>query len=192
MKQSGADAAFIGMSSDIVVRLVKQCQNQGYTPQQFTTSNVVSNNFTGPNSVMNGLISAQNNAPLGNDSTPGMKEFNAAMQQFAPSLPKSNEFGEVSINEWSGYELFKAAALAGHLTPSSTPSQTVAALYKLHGETLGGLAPPLTFTPGKPTDVPCYFRQDIKNGAYVAPNGATPTCVSPALVAPIAAALTGK
>jgi branched-chain amino acid transport system substrate-binding protein len=190
MKNSGADAAFVAMSSDIVVRLVRQCVLQGYKPQQVTTSNVVSNNFTA-NPVMNGLISAQNNAPLGENSTPGMQEFNAAMQQYAASLEKTTQWGEVAVNEWAGYELFKAAALAAHLTPSSPPSETVAGLYKLHDETLGGLAPPLTFTPGQPTDVPCYFRQDIENGAYTAPDGAKATCVAPAALAPIAAVLTG-
>ena len=190
MKNSGADAAFVALSSDIVVRLVKQCAQQGYTPQQINVSNVVSNNFL-DSPAMDGMISAQNNAPLGDTSTDGQKTFNDAMKKYASDLTDTTQYGEVAINAWSGFELFKAAAEAGDLSPDSPPSATVDGLYKLKDETLGGLAPPLTFAKGKTTNNPCYFRQDIKDGKYVAPDGAKPTCVPQEVADRIAAALSG-
>ena len=51
----------------------------------------------------------------------------------------------------------------------------VKGLYALHGETLGGLAPPLTFQHGKHS-VNCWFVMGIKGGAFTTPNGLRTDC----------------
>jgi hypothetical protein len=48
---------------------------------------------------------------------------------------------------------------------------------------------PLNYAKGKPTDLTCYYTWKISGGKLVAgPAGDTPTCVSPATLAPIIAA----
>ena len=44
----------------------------------------------------------------------------------------------------------------------------------LKGETLGGFAPPLTFTQGKAHTVPYFFDMAIKDGKWAAPEGGVP------------------
>ena len=71
--------------------------------------------------------------------------------------------------------LLFATALA-HAGANPATADVYNGLYAMKNETLGGFAPPLTFTQGKPTTVNCFFVASIKDGKYVAPNGATPSC----------------
>ena len=76
------------------------------------------------------------------------------------------------ITTWAAGLLFQAAA--AHAPTSPTSQDIVNGLYSLKGDTLGGFAPPLTYTPGKTHTVPYYFDLAIKDGKFVAPNGGTP------------------
>jgi branched-chain amino acid transport system substrate-binding protein len=51
-------------------------------------------------------------------------------------------------------------------------------LDSFKNETLGGLAPPLTFTAGKPHPINCYFEGRISHGTPVLENNGKPTCVN--------------
>jgi hypothetical protein len=64
-----------------------------------------------------------------------------------------------------------------------------AALYNLKDNTSGGLAAPITVTPGHPVFVPCYFGATIKDGALQALNGGQPTCLNAQQTAKLASAL---
>jgi hypothetical protein len=45
---------------------------------------------------------------------------------------------------------------------------------------VSGLTPPLTYTPGKPAFITCWFPQEIKNGVFTpSTTGATPHCIAP-------------
>lgn len=188
-KNSGSDAALIAHSSDVTVRVVNNCAQQGYKPQLINYSSTMAANWLkDPN--YNGVITAQPNAPLEDTTLPGMAAFHQALAQYAPAYLKQNTFGVITLNQWSGFELFKAAAVAGHITPTSTAKDLTAAMYQLHGATLGGISPPLTFAQGKPTLIPCYFVQGIKNGAYVAPDGLKPICIPEAKIPPLIKAIT--
>jgi branched-chain amino acid transport system substrate-binding protein len=98
----------------------------------------------------------------------------------------------VLLNPWAGGQLFAAAAKAAKLTPTSTPADVKKGLYALKGDTLDGIAPPLTFTPGKPAFPACYFAAEISGGKFQPANGdAKPTCADAATLAKIGAALGG-
>jgi hypothetical protein len=49
-----------------------------------------------------------------------------------------------------------------------------AGLCALKGDTLGGFAPPLTFTQGAGHNVPYFYYLSIENGKFTAPGGSTP------------------
>ena len=57
-----------------------------------------------------------------------------------------------------------------HLGPAG---QGAGLLERQH---LGGLAPPLTFTAGKPHPVDCWYYALLKNGKYSTPYGLKPVC----------------
>jgi branched-chain amino acid transport system substrate-binding protein len=180
-KGSGSDAAMLSHSSDVTVRVASNCTQQGYKPQYINYSSTMSSNWL-KSPDFNGVITAQPNAPLSDDTLPGMKAFHSALQQYAPDYLKQNTYGVITLNQWSGFELFKAAAEAGKITADSTTKDVVDAMYKLKDETLGGISPPLNFKVGQPTLIPCYFVQGIKDGQYTAPRGVSPICVPTAKI----------
>jgi branched-chain amino acid transport system substrate-binding protein len=111
-------------------------------------------------------------------STPAIAQFYAALQKYAPGIVGTTNLKYTMIMSWSGGKLFEAAAKAGNLTPSSTPAELKQALYKLHNETLGGIAPQLNFTAGKPTFIPCFFSMKISGGKFVSQNVNKPVCLT--------------
>ena len=83
---------------------------------------------------------------------------------------------------WAAMELFGTAVKAGGTGPVTSAS-ILAGLYTLKDETLGGLAPPLTFVKGQANLHNCYFVIGITGGKFVAPNGITPSCAPDDVIA---------
>lgn len=90
-----------------------------------------------------------------------------------------------------GGELFTAAATAAKLTPTSTAADVKKGLYALKGETLDGIAPPLTFTKGKPAFPTCYFKGKLANGSFQSDGDTKPVCLDSATAGAIGKALAG-
>jgi branched-chain amino acid transport system substrate-binding protein len=125
-------------------------------------------------------------------SLPAAKAFLDALDKYAPGLQSGPQFGYDTLFPWLSGKLFEAAATAGHLTPSSTPADVKKGLYALKNETLGGLAPPLTYTPGKPGFPVCYFGMKIGGGALQPLNGDKPICLTQQQAGALASALGKK
>lgn len=186
-KSAGVDAMFVADNSPIVLRFVAACSQQGYTPQQISSTQTATSSWLS-DSTLNGALLSALNANGYDTSTPAIAKFQAALKKYAPSAVGSAFSGE-EINPWSGGLLFQAAAKAAHLTPSSTPADVKKGLYALKNETLDGVAPPLNFTPGKPAFIPCWFGQQVKGGQFAALNDNKPSCLTAAQGAAIAKAL---
>lgn len=75
---------------------------------------------------------------------------------------------------WAAGLLFQTAAAKVGAQP--TAQDIYNGLYAADGTTLGGFTPPLHFTKGKPGTVNCFFIVSIKNGKFVAPQGAKTSC----------------
>jgi branched-chain amino acid transport system substrate-binding protein len=176
-KSSGADAAMYAHSSDVSARVATQCVQQGFNPQLFAYGSQMAANWLNNSAYSGGSITAEENVPLTDTTDRGPKAFHEAVGRYAPSLATSTQYGVITQDEWAGLELFKAAATAGNLNAGSTPQNLLQSMYTLKNDTLGGLAPPLNFTPGKPAFVTCYFVSGVKNGSYTAPAGDKPICL---------------
>lgn len=59
---------------------------------------------------------------------------------------------------------------------SASPQDMLNGLYTIKNNTLGGLAPALTFTPGKPNPVTCVFLYGVQNGKYAVTPGDQTFC----------------
>ena len=187
-KSAGVDALFVADNTTVVQRVIAACVQQGYNPQQVGSTETASNAWL-TNSVFNGALLQGSNANPFDPSTPSIKLFQDALNQYAPGLVGSSAFTYEDILPWSGGLLFQAAAKAAHITPSSTPADVKKGLYALKNETLGGVAPPLTFTPAKPAFIPCYFTEQVKGGKFASLNGNKPTCLTATQSTALAAAL---
>src|SRR5205807_10354844 len=119
----------------VVQRVIAACVQQGYNPQQVGSTETASNAWL-TNPVFNGALLQGSNANPFDPSTPSIKLFQDALNQYAPGLVGSSAFTYEDILPWSGGLLFQAAAKAAHITPSSTPADVKKGLYALKNETL--------------------------------------------------------
>jgi branched-chain amino acid transport system substrate-binding protein len=188
-KSAGVDSMFVADNSPVVLRFVAACAQQGYAPQQITSTQTVTSAWLS-DPTLNGALLTSLDANAYDSSTPAVAAFQAAVAKYEPNAAvKSSTFSGEEINPWSGGLLFQAAAVAGHLTPSSSPSQVKQGLYALKNETLDGVAPPLNFTAGKPAFIPCWYEQQVKNGKFASLSGDKPICLTATQAASIAKAL---
>ncbi len=102
--------------------------------------------------------------------------YHAALAKYEPSVLNPSTFTQDDADSWASGELFEAAAKAGDLGNKPTSAQLIAGLYKLKGDTLGGLTPPLTFNKNKPNSINCVFIMDVDAGQITLPQGLTPYC----------------
>lgn len=186
LKSAGVDALYVADNSPVVVRFVDACAQQGFKPKGAYNIGGLSNLVLADKNMEGAVMAAENANPF-DASTPAIKTFQDALNKYDPGFVNSPKFGFPTILVWAGAQLFKAAAEQGHLTPSSTPAEVKQALYKLHNETLTGVAPPLTFTPGKPAFVDCYFTEKISGGKFTSLNKNQPSCLNAAQAKALAA-----
>jgi branched-chain amino acid transport system substrate-binding protein len=179
---------FVADNSPVVLRFVAACAQQGYTPQQVSSTQTATGAWL-TDSTLNGALLTALNANAYDTSTPAIAAFQSALKKYAPSAIEGNSFSGEEINPWSGGVLFQAAAKAAHLTPTSTPADVKKGLYALKNETLGGLAPPLNFSPGKPAFVPCWFSQQVTGGKFASLNSNKSSCLTTTQAAALAKAL---
>jgi branched-chain amino acid transport system substrate-binding protein len=179
MKGEGVGALLVADDVPVTLRLLAQCAQQGFTPLFISATSVTTPMMLASPQVSQSIL-ASTDANIYDSSTPGVKEFQDALNKAYPGLLHSSSFAYGAVYAWIGGELFEAAAKAADIGPSSTPADVMKGLYSLKDETLGGLTPPLTYTPGQPTFTPCWFTMKDENGTVVSLNGDKPVCLSPA------------
>jgi len=188
LKGSGVDALVVADNASIVSRLTSGCAQQGYKPLTVSQTNTADTSWLkDPN--FEGAVLASSNPNYTDMSNPGIKAFHDVLDKYAPGVTSGKQFSYDLIYPWIAGKLFEATVEAGSLTPSSTPAEVKAALYKIKGETLDSLAPPLTYTKGQPAFVPCYYGVAIKGGKFASLNSGKPTCLSTAQATGLQASL---
>ncbi|MGH3625889.1 MAG: ABC transporter substrate-binding protein [Sciscionella sp.] len=177
-KNGGLNAMMIDDTPAVTQRIVQGCAQQGFKPMEVANTGAASVQWlTDPN--FEGTTVTSVNANYTDESIPGVKAFLTAMDKYVPGLRTSDQFAYPLFWIWAGGKLFEAAAKAGKITASSTAADVENGLYSLKGETLGGIAPPLTFTRGKPAFIPCYFNIRVQQGKFVS-HGTKPVCLTAA------------
>jgi branched-chain amino acid transport system substrate-binding protein len=179
LKGAGADAIYPALNAQTTQRLIDACAQQGYTPKDYNTSTSFASSWLKDN-AMNGTVIISTNPVMTDTSNPGVAAFLAAMNKYSPGTSTNPEFSYLAFYPWIAGELFEAAAKAANIGPTSTPADVKKGLYALKNETLGGLAPPLTYTKGKPSLITCFYTDKIANGQLIAENGDKPSCLSAA------------
>ena len=178
-KQAGAQAVYITGTAQSYKQVGKQCGLQNFTPDFIAADATMSGDMGGTGGLKHATFDTSN-FPYFDNSTPAEQEFHTALQKYYPKLDLTTEEGTDFLSlEWSSGELFKAAAEKANLGANPTPSQVKAGLAMIQNETLNGLAPPLTFTPGQPNPgANCFFVEGMTNGQFNLPQGLKTTCVS--------------
>lgn len=185
-KGKGVDAMFTAVNSDVVPRIADSCNQAGFKPVTVASSATTQKSWTTDENLDGSLI-AGTNAVYTDASVPGVKAFLDGLEKHAPKVLESPQFSYPLIYPWAGGELFRAAAEAGDISPTSTGADVVAGLRKLKDETLDGIAPPLNFPEGQPAFPLCYFTATLTGGEFK--SDAEQTCIDQQTASAMLAAL---
>ncbi|HVV30129.1 MAG TPA: ABC transporter substrate-binding protein [Mycobacteriales bacterium] len=187
LKEAGVQSYEVGSAAAVAVRVAEACKSQGVDAVQINVDGTLSQAWlTSP--AFEGTLVSEVQAPFFLDTTPAHKEYRDAIAKYAPDLGALDNPN--AFYAWVGGKLLEAAvakAPAGPVTSASIKQ----GLYALHGETLGGLAPPLTYTEGKPTIINCTYTIGISGGKLTAPDGDKTQCAPDAVVNAVVAKLAG-
>jgi branched-chain amino acid transport system substrate-binding protein len=185
LKNAGVQSYGLALASTVLRRVHDQCVQQGLNAPVIVTNAIDSSFLADPSFNGTQLVEAVH--PFWDDSTPAGKAMHAALARYAPSVGSAAMplNGQVSL-AWGAGLLFEAAVKAAGPGPV-TPASIKRGLYSLKADTLGGFTAPLTFTPGKPTLINCYYTFVIKDGNFTTPDGLGPKFAPDAIVNKIAA-----
>jgi branched-chain amino acid transport system substrate-binding protein len=174
-QQDGVNALEVAEASSAVTQVFSSCADQGYHPQVLANGGTVTKAWL-TSSALNGALAIMLDFPVFDTSTTAEQDFQSALKQYAPGLTSQAGFGENEAETWASGLLFEAAATAAKLGDNPTAAQVTAGLYDLHGATLDGLAPPLTFQHGVSHQVNCWFVMGIQNGNFTTPQKLQTDC----------------
>ena len=175
-KQAGATVIFTADAQQVDEKIIQDCYAQGYKPKVVIDGEILLPSFLKTAGINQNTYFTVPNFPYF-ASSPAITAMNKAIDKYAPGVRKDVNYGEFPAEAWMAGKLFQAAAGnlgAGGKAPTS--AQLIKGLNSLHGTTLGGLAPPLTFTAGKPHPVDCWYWAVLKKGKYSTPLGLKPAC----------------
>jgi branched-chain amino acid transport system substrate-binding protein len=177
-QQAGVKALFIGDAVTVVQSVAKDCAAQGYNPTIIASDGAVGTQFTTTPGLENNLLAFEPQIPFNVTNTPATKEMVAAFKKYQPTLMSNPNYnGEVDEAWVSGLMLAKAVE-NGNPGNTVTSAEIQKGLHSFSGETLGGMAPPLTFTAGKPNLVDCWFWMTTSNGKFTEKYGLKPACAT--------------
>jgi branched-chain amino acid transport system substrate-binding protein len=180
-KQAGVGALNVADAAFVAEKVGANCFAQGYTPWYMAGGAAIAGAFPTAPGFKNRFIGAEDDVPYFATSVPGVRTFVAAVKKYQPATLTNPNYTDGTIQNWiSGLVLAKAvqAANAGSGGPI-TSAEVYKGLYTFHGQTLGGMTPPLTYKKGVPHLVHCWFWIGTKNGKFTTPYGLQPTCVAP-------------
>jgi branched-chain amino acid transport system substrate-binding protein len=179
-QQAKVGALFIADGISVIQKVGSDCTTQGYTPPIVIDGENLGPVFQTSVGIKDNSYWEVPNLPYF-ANTPANQAMNTALNKYSPGTLGNSTFSELTAEGWISGKLFEAAAAAGQLGANgSTPTsaQLVTGLHALKGETLGGMAPPLTYVAGKPNPVDCWYWAVLKGGKYSTPYGLAPACAS--------------
>ncbi len=177
-KQAGATVLFEADAQTVDEKVIQDCYAQGYKPKVVIDGEILLPSLTTTPAINQATYFTVPNLPYFATSNPQIVAMNKAINKYSPGTLKDVNYGELPMETWVAGKMFQAAAAAGKLGVSGNPTsaELVKGLDSLSGNTLGGLAPPLTFTAGKPHPVDCWYYALLKDGKYSTPFGLKPVC----------------
>lgn len=174
-QQSGANAMVPLIDVSGINRLMRDCTRQGYKPQYIGSAGGTGDSLL-RNPASDGMLITTMTFPWTLSGGP-FQRYQDAMKRYLPNEPLA---GPMSL-AWTAGELFRTAAeraIAASPNGELSSQTLLNALWRMKGETLGGLAPPLTFNEGEPaTPSRCYFLMEVRDGQFRALDGGKATCL---------------
>jgi branched-chain amino acid transport system substrate-binding protein len=173
IKSAGLQTFQLGEPEAVVARIMSTCRQAGVTAQLVGSDSEFSfASLSDPNQQGSAVIELD--FPYTVDSTPATQEFHQALQQYASNI--GSALGPSAAYGWVAGQLLAAAVRASG-NSDITAASVKKGLYALpKGETLDGLAPPLSYTEGQANPVNCYFIASVGKGKLETPDGLATQC----------------
>jgi branched-chain amino acid transport system substrate-binding protein len=172
-KAAGVQVLYLGMEGASETRIVTSCDSIGYHPVIATVglaipASLESNALLQRDTVFLGL----GVVPFDDSSLPAQRQFMSDVSQYAAGQGVDQN----TMQGWVAGQLFEAGlnALGVSLrTRAVTTADIEKGLYALpKNDTLGGLTPPLNFSPGKPSPhIGCGYVLALTKGGFHAQFG---------------------
>jgi len=172
-KRAGVQVLGVALDGSSIGRVARSCAAIDYHPQFVTDGLVLSpENSADPDVRRNTLISTGAVAPWMIDDSPGQREYHAALAEYASNAVPNG----ASILGWAAGKLLEAAINGlgpGVRTRPITTADIFTGLGTVHRDTLGGLVPPMTFSPGQKAAplIPCVYYELLTPEGWTAPIG---------------------
>ncbi len=177
-QQAKVTALAIFDQAQPIARLGGDCNQQGYDPVYVTEGTSFSMILASSPGIDKNLWSEYGTLPFF-ANTPPIQAMNTAVDRYYPGLrDNANTWYQGATLGWPSGLLLADAVKAGGLSPTDIPSaaEIVKGLESLKGDTLEGLAPPLTFPAGEPHPIDCWFTARVRNGVTSLMNNGQVTC----------------
>jgi branched-chain amino acid transport system substrate-binding protein len=177
LKSAGAGAVFVAMEGSGNARFARSCRSLGYQPAIATSAlAVTAEAVLDPNIRKLGAFLGAATTPFLATDSAGVRGFTAAYDRFAPG----SSVDQNSITQFTAGRLFEAAIAAVSAIARTGPitrDLLLDGLWRIKNETLGGLAPPITFHRNAPPAAnDCYASLTIAAAGYAAPKGGRFDC----------------
>jgi branched-chain amino acid transport system substrate-binding protein len=177
-KSAGVQSFGMGVDGSAIARVARSCAAIGYFPQFASGGGVISPpQAKEPGIRRNTLTTSSGTAPWFLTDTPGQKEYAAALQRYSPGMePDGN-----SMQAWASMKLVEAAVRNLGVEARAKPllaADLITGLGKVKNETLDGLAPTFSFSPGQQAapKLHCVYFELLSDKGWTAPNGSKPVC----------------
>jgi branched-chain amino acid transport system substrate-binding protein len=185
-KQAGIQVISTATAPVVAEHIAANCATQNYDPYFIAldgavVDGAVATGFATDPGLGKKFIGGEPDIPFFVTNTPATEAYQHALKKYAPGVEKAPTYSESEVQLWLQGQLILAAAKAGKVNTNGAAGakQLVKGLYSLKGETLGGMAPPLTFAKNKPHVVDCWYWISANGQKFTTPFGLTPDCVKP-------------
>lgn len=178
-KEGKVKSLFIGDAAVIIARVAQDCQTQGYTPIYITEGLGFAPVLSTSPAIKDNLWSEYNDLPFWDSSSPAVQAMDQAVDKYYPGLrSESTAWNELAAMAWPSGLLLEDAVKAGGLKTGGTPTpaEIVQGLESLHGDTLDGWSPPLTFPAGQPHPISCWYTGKVVDGVASLVGNGSLTC----------------
>lgn len=177
-RAAGADVLALAVDGSAISRIARSCGQLGYNPPIATSAVAINpSQATDPNVNKSTVSLGTIVFPWMQADNAAMRDYQAAMKRYAPDVPSD---GSTSA-AWAAGKLFEAAManVGDKARGPVTTALVLEGLGKIKNETLGGLAPPFSFSPrqARAPENRCYFEALLTGGSWTAPAGSKLRCM---------------
>lgn len=177
-KAAGANVLNVYGPVSLQVNVANACAQQG---DKFIviSSSLNFTNYWLKYPSLNGAVEDDPDFPVAYDGNAAAQAFHKAMQQYEPAEVTNVNYGEGNAVAWVVMQEAAQALKNSGVSKSATisASDITNGLYKMDGNTLGGLAPPLKFSSSDTgQSINCWYTMAIQNSKFVAPVGLKLSC----------------